>query len=97
MPNIKAGNRVYRNVEKMDTNSLHEVRVALIMEQQRITTQAQTLMNARGGSGQVGKLQEQMTQLERRIGIVDGFAKAIFKKAIPEVPKHYLEPDSTNG
>jgi len=93
MPNIKAGGKVFRNVEKLDGNGLHEVRVALIQEQQRITAKARSLAGTFGGYQAIGKIEEQMKQFDKRIAIVDSFAKQLIKKAIPEMPKHYLEQE----
>jgi hypothetical protein len=97
MPNIKAGSRVYRNVEKMKLDDLQDVRRALIKEQVKLADKGRQLAGGRGGNNEIAKMDEQFKVLERRIGMVDAFAKALIKKAVPEVPKEYLDSTPTNG
>jgi hypothetical protein len=96
MPNIKVGGKVYRDVQKMDANQLHEVRSKLVQEQMKVALSAQKLIGKPNMVALIGRYQSQDQQLAKRIAIVDNFAKQIFKKAIPEVPKHYTEPEQTD-
>jgi ATP-dependent exoDNAse (exonuclease V) alpha subunit len=95
MPNIKAGGRVFRDVQKMNMEQLQEVRVALVKEQQKLVTSVQQQKLAENPSlanrGKLSQMDNAMQQLEHRLKMVDGFAKQTIKKAIPEVPKHYLD------
>jgi hypothetical protein len=95
MPNIKAGGRVFRDVQKMDMEQLQTVRIALVKEMQKLVASAQRQKLAenpsRAARGLMSQMDSTMQQLEHRLKMVDGFAKQTIKKAIPEVPKHYLD------
>lgn len=83
MSNIKVGGKVFRDIEKMNLEQLHEVRAALVQRMQALYKEGLKLSGGRPTIAQatrIGQLNNEMEQLDQRVKRIDALAKPLVKK-----------------
>jgi len=90
MPNIKVGGKVYRDVEKLDLDGLHAIRVAAVNRMQVLLAEGKKL-NPRAHSSvfAMGRIDAEMKELNKRLAIVDGFAKNLVAGDVDKASKEH--------
>lgn len=79
MSNMKVGGRVYRDVEKMNLDQLHEVRVALITLLDKKVKEGSKIQRTPQGQATFVRLNKEIEEIQKRLKRIDELAKPLIK------------------